>query len=441
MQNTNKLILIRTMVIIIAFMLAAACSGSMNNGSDRSNSTKPGDTATGDNTTEDTVTKNAEDSGGDQAPSKGETTEPAPESERRESGDRRYTSQQAEVKAGQLTAGEWDDLAAWQRFGNLLNSKEGDDNARYWSFHAFNRLEVVVTSGGRAVSDAVVKLSDNQREQEWEARTNTDGKAYLFAGLFNKEQNDKQSHYKVEVQAGQYQKSIDQISLPEQGTLKVDFGGEAELANSVDIMFVVDTTGSMEDELRYLEAELKDVIGRVGEQHGQQLDIRLSANFYKDKFDDYTVKSFPFTKDVDQVVRKLAAEKADGGGDYPEAVDAALRDAIHGHDWSDQARARLLFLVLDAPPHYNTKVVNEIQELIQTAAAEGIRIIPVASSGVDVQTEYLLRFMAVATGGTYLFLTDDSGIGGGHLEPAAGEYEVKPLNDLLVEMINRYVQP
>ncbi|MGO4376125.1 VWA domain-containing protein, partial [Paenibacillus sp. MCAF20] len=58
----------------------------------------------------------------------------------------------------------------------------------------------------------------------------------------------------------------------------------------------------------------------------------------------------------------------------------------------------------------------------------------------DVDTEYLLRFMAIASGGTYLFLTDDSGIGGDHLEPAVGEYEVKLLNDLLVEVINRYVQ-
>ncbi|SFF12190.1 von Willebrand factor type A domain-containing protein [Paenibacillus algorifonticola] len=438
MQQTNKLILFRTVVIIMVLMLAAACSSSMNNGPDTSHSTTTGDTATGDTATESAEGSNTKE---DRSQSKGEASEPATESERTEGGDRRYTSQQAEVKAGQLTAGEWDDLAAWQRFGNLLNSKEGDDNLSYWSFQAFNRLEVVVTSGGRAVSDAIVKLSDNQRQLVWEAHTNTDGKAYLFAGLYNKGQNDKQSNYRVDVQAGQYKKSLSQISLPEQGTLKVDLGGEAELANQVDIMFVVDTTGSMEDELRYLEAELKDVIGRVGQQHGQQLDIRLSANFYKDKSDDYTVKSFPFTKDVDEVVRQLAAEKADGGGDYPEAVDAALRDAVHSHDWSEQARARLLFLVLDAPPHYNTKVVNEIQELIQTAAADGIRIIPVASSGVDVQTEYLLRFMAVATGGTYLFLTDDSGIGGDHLEPAAGEYEVKPLNDLLVEMINRFVQP
>ncbi|MOA16657.1 hypothetical protein D3C78_1368800 [compost metagenome] len=143
---------------------------------------------------------------------------------------------------------------------------------------------------------------------------------------------------------------------------------------------------------------------------------------------------------MNKIIDQFSKQKAEGGGDYPEAVDQALRDAIHEHEWSKEARARLLFLVLDAPPHDDPQIIDEIQQLTADAAEQGIRIIPIASSGVSVDTEYLLRFMAVATGGTYLFLTDDSGIGGDHLEPAVGEYEVKLLNDLLVEVINRYVQ-
>ncbi|MBQ4165009.1 MAG: hypothetical protein IJD85_01645, partial [Oscillospiraceae bacterium] len=70
----------------------------------------------------------------------------------------------------------------------------------------------------------------------------------------------------------------------------------------------------------------------------------------------------------------------------------------------------------------------------------GIRIIPVASSGIDKTTEYLLRTMAFRTGGTYTFLTDDSGIGGGHIEPTIGDYEVEKLNDLMVRVIGEYLQ-
>ncbi|MBR5089579.1 MAG: hypothetical protein IK093_09125, partial [Ruminiclostridium sp.] len=72
------------------------------------------------------------------------------------------------------------------------------------------------------------------------------------------------------------------------------------------------------------------------------------------------------------------------------------------------------------------------------AAKLGIRIIPVASSGVDTDTEFLCRCMAMATGGTYTFLTDDSGVGYSHLEPTIGNYEVEKLNDMLVRIITDY---
>jgi von Willebrand factor type A domain. len=354
---------------------------------------------------------------------------------------RRYGRADAPIQAGQLTAGEWDDLAAWERFNNLLNSYEGSDSSTYWGFGLFNRLEVLVTSDGRAVSDATVKLVGQQKESVWEARTNADGRAYLFADLFpDNQQPNQRTRYSVEVMANQHKKQVSNIEVPGQGALKIDLDGELPVSNHVDVMFVMDTTGSMQDEMDYLEAELNDVITRVGEKHANQLDIRMSTNFYRDIHDDYVVKANPFTTNINQAVKLIAMQKAQGGGDYPEAVEQALRNAVSDHKWSENARARLLFLVLDAPPHHETQILQEMHGVIADAAKEGIRIIPVASSGVDIDTEYLLRFAAVATGGTYLFLTDDSGIGGDHLEPAVGEYETKLLNDLLVEVINRYAQ-
>ena len=70
------------------------------------------------------------------------------------------------------------------------------------------------------------------------------------------------------------------------------------------------------------------------------------------------------------------------------------------------------------------------------AAERGVRIVPLAASGVDKELEFLLRFTAIATGGTYTFLTNDSGIGGNHVEPTIGEYQVEILNDLLVRVIS-----
>jgi hypothetical protein len=302
------------------------------------------------------------------------------------------------------------------------------------------RLDVVVSANGRAVSDAEVLLQEDN-ETVWRARTNTDGIAYVFAGLYESDRRN-QGTYAVKVRSGQEEKTTQGLDMMRQGALKVDLGAKAtgsEPSDQVDLMFVVDTTGSMDDELNYLTAELKDVVQRVSDEHANQLGLRVSANFYRDIGDRYVIRPHPFTTDIDKVVDQFGQQNASGGGDFPEAVDQALRDAIHEHDWSEEARARLLFLVLDAPPHDDPQIIDEMHKLIEDASSEGIRIIPVASSGVDADTEYLLRLMSAATGGTYLFLTDDSGIGGDHLEPAAGEYEVKLLNDLLVEVINRYV--
>ncbi|MGO4109303.1 VWA domain-containing protein [Paenibacillus sp. YAF4_2] len=425
LQTKSKLM---TMMIftLIALLVLGGCSSSSNNNA--ANKGAPGTNSSASNT--------AADDRGHTKENRVEEPTKATEEVRRQG------RTDAPIQAGQLTAGEWDDLAAWERFDNLLNSREGSISLTDWQFNSFNRLEVMVTSDGRAVSDAKVKLIGQQKDVVWEARTNADGRAYLFAGLFrdNQQQTDQRTRYSVEVMADQQKKRIQDIDVPGQGTLKVDLDDEMSISDQVDVMFVVDTTGSMQDEMDYLEAELKDVIGRVGDQHANQLDIQMSTNFYRDVHDDYVVKSNPFTKDIDQAVKLIAQQKAQGGGDYPEAVEQALRNAISEHKWSEKARARLLFLVLDAPPHQETQMIQEMHSVMAEAAKEGIRIIPVASSGIDIDTEYLLRFAAVATGGTYLFLTDDSGIGSDHLEPAVGEYETKLLNDLLVEVINRYVE-
>ncbi|MBQ4101895.1 MAG: hypothetical protein IJC85_03310, partial [Oscillospiraceae bacterium] len=135
----------------------------------------------------------------------------------------------------------------------------------------------------------------------------------------------------------------------------------------------------------------------------------------------------------------LASEEAADGGDTPEAVDAALEDALKNHTWDEEA-TKILLLVLDAPPHEEAEVIKRMQEYSLLAAKMGVRIIPVLCSGGDTSCEYLMRSLAMMTGGEYVFLTDDSGIGGSHLKPTIGEYKVEKLNDLLVNLIGEYLQ-
>ncbi|TYP69746.1 vWA domain-containing protein [Paenibacillus methanolicus] len=426
----------------LALLLAAALLASGCSSNDSGNDAATGNSAVSDAETD---SSKAADKGSDSsAPSDGgdkAISEPSSESskaEDRASPTKKPSGQQPDPQAGLLTAGEWNDLSEWQDWQQLNARPEVQQLRDYWAFYRFDMLDVRVTGGGRPVVDAIVRVVDEDGQYVWEARTDASGRAFAYAGLLDEQSG--QGKYSVEVEAGGGLKQFENVPIPRGEALQVELDEAKRTPENLDLMFVVDTTGSMDDELAYLQTELKDVVNRVGQDNGQQLDIRVSTNFYRDKGDDYVVRPFPFTSDISTAVKQIGEQEAYGGGNFPEAVDQALQDAVREHEWSEDARARLLFLVLDAPPHHDDPVIRKIKRLTQDAAAQGIRIIPVVSSGADKNTEYLMRFMSVATGGTYLFLTDHSGVGNEHLDPTVGEYEVQPLNDLLVDVINRYVQ-
>jgi len=199
-------------------------------------------------------------------------------------------------------------------------------------------------------------------------------------------------------------------------------------------MFVIDTTGSMCDELAWIQSELVDVVERT-ERGMAGLRVRTSVNVYRDHGDAYVVQNHPFRSSASQAAEDLRSHSCGGGGDRPEAMDEALFDGVRSHRWSERAAGRLLFLVTDAPPHRSPDALARLGAIVEIATVLGIRIVPVAASGMDRDTEFLLRGLAILTGGTYVFLTDDSGVGNAHLDPSVGEYEVEPFNDLLVRLL------
>ena len=193
----------------------------------------------------------------------------------------------------------------------------------------------------------------------------------------------------------------------------------------------------MGDEMTFLQSELKDIVRRVRAVE-PDLDIRVSVVFYRDRDDDFVTKSLPFTRRVDDAVSFIAGTSAGGGGDFPEDMNAGL-EAMMRQSWSRDAVPQMLFLLADAPPKQYPGADYTYHEAIQDAAANGIAIYPVAASGVDKPTEFLFRAMAVMTGGKYVFLTDDSGVGDSHEEPDISGYTVEKLNDLMVREIRAYV--
>ncbi len=340
-----------------------------------------------------------------------------------------------QARAGLLTAGSWSDLNHWDFWLNLMQSPWYDE-VKAWNINPTRRIAVSLQQAEQALGDQLLSLKDVQGNLVGQSRTNMLGQSDFFINLHNQSQQGPFTLYKGD-QADQLLQS--DIEIPVQKDLKpliLESTGVAP-ANQVDILLSIDTTGSMGDELSFLQTELQNVLKTV-KANNQQLNLRASTNFYKDQGDEYLVRPFPFTSDFSLVQQQLSAQSAGGGGDYPEAVESALADAIQEHQWQTSARARLLFLVLDAPPHQNKQVREQLQALTESARKKGIRIIPVASSGVDKATEFLMRSLAISTGGEYVFLTDDSGIGGGHIEPTIGEHQVEKLNALMIRLIEKY---
>lgn len=350
--------------------------------------------------------------------------------------DTKAVVREPDTRAGQLTAGEWSDNRNWDFFDGVRKKADWKGMEPNWGFDLSNRYYVKVTSGGKPQNDVKVVLKDKKGNKVFEGRSDNNGDCYLFAGLFDKE---SAAGGTIEVATAGGTKSVNAGSAGNTRAITVDITRTARVSNKLDIMFMIDATGSMGDEIKYLKEELSDVVRRVKAESEQMVDIRVSANVYRDKGDEYVVRSFPFTNDMSKVLTDLNAQYAGGGGDFEEAVEEGLDDGINKHDWSEDATARIMFLVLDAPPHNTPENKAKIQKAVLNAAKKGIRIIPVASSGVDKNTEFLMRFLSIATGGTYVFLTDHSGIGNSHIEPTIGKYDVEYLNNLMVRLIKAYL--
>jgi len=213
---------------------------------------------------------------------------------------------------------------------------------------------------------------------------------------------------------------------------------------ALDLMFYFDTTGSMGDELTYIQAEATDIINRVWAENGS-IPIRISVCFYRDEGDEYIVRATEFSADVAAAIAFLNEQSANGGGDTPEAVHTAMQNAAD-HAWSEDNVVKLCFWFYDAPPHEGTvkatgqsetDVKQTIINSANTLISKQVKFFPIASSHSDMDVEVLSRQLAYATGGQYIFLTDSSGVSvGTHIEPSDLQYNEKPLNDLIVELIN-----
>lgn len=338
-------------------------------------------------------------------------------------------------QSGVLTAGEHDDLLNPELYAAYVN-RSGDLGQEVRDLPRVDTMRVVTVKvndrSGQPVpfADVVVTCSDGN---SLIMATQADGSVVFFPGL------DRLSE-RIIVSAKQAGRVIADArpvlvaDAPGGQTIGLTASRAAAKVTKLDLMLVVDTTGSMGDEIRYLQSELRSIIASITARH-RDLDIRIGFVFYRDRGDDYVTRTVAFDRDIGRVQGALAQQDANGGGDYPEAMDQAMIRAV-GQDWRPDA-VKSLLLVADAPPHDD--LFGRTWAAAEAARAKRIHITPVAASGVADKAEYAMRAMAAATQSRYLFLTDDSGVGNPHAAPAIDCYLVTRLDALVRRVIDSQI--
>jgi hypothetical protein len=333
-------------------------------------------------------------------------------------------------KSHLLTAGEINDFNKWKMWEDFQEN-EFKTWSEHWDLYPRQRYSVQLQNKEHVaiVGQKVFLVNKKTNDTVWAAVTDNTGKAELWAEFDGKK---KEGDYFIACKGSQ---DIVAASFAN-GVNRIELSEPCSLSNTIDIAFVVDATGSMGDEIEFLKVELEDVIRNTFSKYAD-LDLNVGSVFYRDRGDEYVTRHIDFQADLLKVLNFIKLQRAAGGGDTPESVNAALRSALDSMSWHEQARGKILFLVLDAPPHDEAK--NEMFDLIKRAAAMGIRVVPVVCSGAEKSTEFIMRSIALATNGDYVFLTDDSRVGLPHVKPTTDAFNVELFTNLLQRIITQMV--
>lgn len=127
-------------------------------------------------------------------------------------------------------------------------------------------------------------------------------------------------------------------------------GGGNIAIERLDLVMVMDTTGSMGGELKDIQRNLAS-IARILNRLSP--DLRLGFVAYRDRDSPPLIRTFPLARmtrgNLAEMLRFARSLSAKGGGDRPEPVDRAL-DAALAMNWRADANGRII-VIGDAPAH------------------------------------------------------------------------------------------
>jgi len=330
-----------------------------------------------------------------------------------------------------LKAGFADDN---RQFNYFLSFLEEYRDVEHFPLNIQERIILRITdSAGKTIPNAQITVSaDGQVAAA--GRTFADG-TFLF---FPAETSSAASLFEVRITHDQISNDIT-VRRDGPRTLEVPFQQPRPAYDSVplDLLFILDTTGSMGEEIERLKTTI-DIINANLTALSSRPQVRFGMVLYKDLGDEYRTQVIPLTSDMDSFRSDLSRVDAAGGGDYPEDLQAALDDAIHKVDWNEKG-VRLGFIITDATAHLTTyDQPYTYTEAARDAKAKAIKLFSVGTGGLDVAGEYVLRQISQFTSAKYIFLTygeegeSEGGAPGSVSHHTGANYETDKLEAIII---------
>lgn len=171
----------------------------------------------------------------------------------------------------------------------------------------------------------------------------------------------------------------------------------------IDVVFCIDSTGSMSDEIDVVKTRVVKMMDDIRGGNPRPR-VRFGVVTYRDKGDVYLTRTHPLTEDIQATQQFVNTLVADGGGDTPESVNEALRVSVNEMQWDGQA-SKMLFLIGDAGPHMDYQDQPDYHLTCKEAHRKGIRIDAIGCSGITECGLDDFRQIASIGGGEFAFLT------------------------------------
>jgi len=212
----------------------------------------------------------------------------------------------------------------------------------------------------------------------------------------------------------------------------------AQAPVKLDVVFLIDTTGSMGDEIQRVQETLLATTQRI-RGLDREVDLQYGAVLYRDIGDEYLTRALPLTRDVDAFDGLVQGIRADGGGDGPESLNQGLAVAIGDTDWRSDA-AKVVFLIADAPPHMDYQGDTPYGTTAAAALARGVRVHTVAASGLDDFGSLAFRQTAQLTRGKFIFIEYGSTAASAADHGVTGRVSSNNLDAILFEQLRSEIE-